>query len=230
MGIRYGSVTDAVVEALRDKILRGELRHGEWLKQDDLAKELEVSIVPVREALRQLQAEGLVVSYPRRGARVAPLDESEFEELYIIREELAVLACRWVAEDFSRLPLEKMRGLLGQIEVEIAGEDSLALLRLTREFCFTLFETTGKRHLLRLLSSAWDASMAYRRYFSEVTDLRPERFEHYRAIYRACERQDAEELTRSMRELFTFARQQFGPFVRQSKATRTGSAHQSEVQ
>jgi DNA-binding GntR family transcriptional regulator len=183
----------------------------------------------VREALRQLQAEGLVVFYPRRGARVAPLDESEFEELYVIREELAVLACRWVAEDFRRLPLETLRELLGQIEVEITGEDSLALLKITREFFFTLFEATGKRHLLRLLSSAWDASMAYRRYFSEVTDLKPERFEHYRAIYRACEKQDAEELTRSVRELFSFARQQFGPFIRQSKATRSGSSHPLEA-
>ena len=75
-------------------IRRGEFKPGEWLRQDELASGLVVGIMSIWQALRRLEAEVLVVFFPRRGARVAQLDVFEFEELYMIREELAVLACR----------------------------------------------------------------------------------------------------------------------------------------
>ena len=215
MNLAYGAVSDAVADRLRLKILSGELKQGDWIRQDIVAGEMEVSIIPVREALRRLQAEGLVVLYPRRGVRVATLDVSEFQELYTLREELSILACRWVSEDFSRIPLDTLRDILDRLELEFKDGDILTRLQLMREFFFTIFEATGKRHLIRLLASVWDASIPYRRYLSETApELNPERVEHYWDMYRACESRDPGQLTAAVRTLFSFIRDTFGPYVR----------------
>ena len=113
--ISYGNVQDAVVDRIREMILNGQLEPGEWLRQDELASIFGVSTMPIREALRQLQAEGLVVFLPRRGAMVASISVSDYEEIYRIREELEILACRWAAEDFSRIPIDRLKYLLEEI-------------------------------------------------------------------------------------------------------------------
>jgi DNA-binding GntR family transcriptional regulator len=76
------------VEALRERILRGAYPDGEPLRQDTLAEELGVSRIPVREALRQLEAEGLVTFSPHRGAVVSSLSLAEIEELFELRAEI----------------------------------------------------------------------------------------------------------------------------------------------
>jgi len=89
-GIPRQSLATAVADKLREKILNGELREGQQLRQDAIAAELRVSRIPVREALRQLEAEGLVTIIPHRGAVVSALSLEEIEELFEIR---AVLEC-----------------------------------------------------------------------------------------------------------------------------------------
>lgn len=83
--IERQTVTAATARALREKILSGELQEGEQLRQDALAAEYGVSRIPLREALRQLEAEGLVNFNPHRGAVVSTLSLAEIEELFEIR-------------------------------------------------------------------------------------------------------------------------------------------------
>src|ERR1051326_30154 len=84
------SLTSAVADKLRDKIVRGEIHEGEQLRQDAIAREFQVSRIPVREALRQLEAEGLITIIPHRGAVVSSLSPADIEELFDMR---AVLEC-----------------------------------------------------------------------------------------------------------------------------------------
>jgi DNA-binding GntR family transcriptional regulator len=83
--IERQTVAAATTRALREKILSGEIGDGEQLRQDALAAEYGVSRIPLREALRQLEAEGLVSFYPHRGAVVSTLSLAEIEELFEIR-------------------------------------------------------------------------------------------------------------------------------------------------
>jgi len=83
--IERQTVAAATTRALREKILSGEIGEGEQLRQDALAAEYGVSRIPLREALRQLEAEGLVSFYPHRGAVVSTLSLAEIEELFEIR-------------------------------------------------------------------------------------------------------------------------------------------------
>lgn len=203
--IIYGSVQDVVADRIRTMILSGQLRPGDRLRQGELAEMLGVSTSPVREALRRLQADGLVVFYPRRGAAVPKLSMSEYEEIYRIRQELEVLACRWAAQDFSRIPLDQLWQLLVDLEEAEAQQDVPRRLRLVRRFLFIIFEASEKQHLLRLLLSLWDLSQQYRRYFSHMADVASERLEQFRRMYQACEAQDVEALVKARRDLYTVA-------------------------
>src|SRR5437868_8619898 len=79
------SLTSAVAEKLREQIIRGEIPEGAQLRQDAIASQYHVSRIPVREALRQLDAEGLIVIVPNRGAVVPALSPDDVEELFSIR-------------------------------------------------------------------------------------------------------------------------------------------------
>src|SRR5947209_10797712 len=93
--IQRQTIASMTVEALRERILRGDLPEGEPLRQDALADELGVSRIPVREALRQLEAEGLVTFSPHRGAVVSSLSLEEISELFELRAEIECdLVCR----------------------------------------------------------------------------------------------------------------------------------------
>lgn len=205
--VTYGNITDVVVDRMRDMILTNQLLPGQWIRQAEIAGQLGVSIMPVREALRQLQAEGLVVAYPRRGARVAELSRSAFLELDRISEELEKLACTWVAEDFSRIPLEKMRQVLTELEEAEAQHDIPRRLELVREFRYIIYEAADKPLLLNLQSNLNNMGVPYRRLFSRAEDVASQRIEVYRKIYGACEIHDLDALLEAMNELYEIARQ-----------------------
>jgi DNA-binding GntR family transcriptional regulator len=209
--ITYGNIADVVADRLRDMILLGQLQPGQWIRQSEVAGQLGVSIMPVREALRQLQAEGLVAFHPRRGAMVADASLSAFLELDRISEELERLACQWVAEDFSRIPLDKMHEVLVQLEAAEIQGDMPRRLRLVRQFRYLIYEAAQKPILLNLQSNLFHMGAPYRRLFSFVDEVAPQRMEAYRNIYRACAARDLDALLTSMAELYELARQAILP-------------------
>jgi DNA-binding GntR family transcriptional regulator len=178
--------------------------------------------MPVREALRQLQAEGLVILHRRRGAAVASLSVSECEEIYCIREALETLAVRWAAENFEAIPIERLGVLLTEIEAAEARFDDVdRRLHLVRQFFFTIFQASEKEHLLRMLSNLWDLSHQYRRYFSSLPNLVPQRVTKYRNLYRACHARDAEGLIAAFRAIWAVREPMFIPLLREEEAKET---------
>jgi DNA-binding GntR family transcriptional regulator len=217
--IAHRNIHEAVVDGIRGMILNGQFKPGDWLRQDQLAGEFGVSTMPVREALRQLQAEGLVVLHRRRGAAVATLCASECEEIYRIREALETLAVHWAAENLERVPIERLDFLLGEIEAAEARFDDVdRRLHLVREFFFTIFQASEKEHLLRMLSNLWDLCHQYRRYFSSLPDLVPQRVSKYRNLYRACHARDAEGLIAAFRTIWAVREPTLIPLLREEEA------------
>ncbi|WP_137991161.1 GntR family transcriptional regulator [Streptomyces vilmorinianum] len=158
-----------VLEELRRAITAGELRPGGQIRQDALAARLDVSRVPLREALKILEGEGLVVHHIHRGYFVAELSLADLEEIYRIRELLETEAVRLAvarAEDGLTARLEKI-----QREVERAADtgDVTEMAAANRRFHFTLIEASGMPRLVRLIRTLWDATDAYRSlYYTEV--------------------------------------------------------------
>ena len=121
-----------IVDAIRDAIVSGQLKPGEHLKEGAIAEQMSVSRIPVREAFRQLEQEGLIVSIPNQGSFVKAFDEKDIEEIFTLRATLEGLACEIVLTE-GKLGLDDLEHLEGFIEqqreaVEIRDFDRLTQL------------------------------------------------------------------------------------------------------
>ena len=110
------STPGLVADGIRLAILRGQLAPGQTLKQEELAKQFGLSRAPVREALRQLEAEGLVISYPHRGTVVARLSADDIEEVFLIRITLETAILKVAVPKINDLDLRKAQAVLEQTE------------------------------------------------------------------------------------------------------------------
>src|SRR5262245_2032870 len=118
---------DTIVEELREAILSGELEPGERLRQDKLAARYRVSSTPVREALRELEAEGVLDHLPRRGVRVVDVNQTtlrDMREIYLIRGALEALATRMGVSYLNTAHVQRMKALLHDMESETESGNS----------------------------------------------------------------------------------------------------------
>ena len=155
-------LSELATRHLRDAILDGRLRPGTRLRQEAIARELGASRIPVREALRTLENEGLVSLTPRSGARVARLDYAEHAELYRIREELEPLALAESTPRLSDEDLARLRSLKLQIE---CSRDPAVWLDLDRQFHLASYAAAPMSRLLKMIEGFWNTTQQYRRVY-----------------------------------------------------------------
>ncbi|WP_307813616.1 GntR family transcriptional regulator [Streptomyces sp. N35] len=117
------SLTDLAYDALLRRILDAELKSGARLVERHLAAELAVSRIPLREALRRLEADGLVVLVPHRGALVSPFTPADVRDLFDVRESLESLAARLAAERADSDGLARLAGRIATGRTAIAAQD-----------------------------------------------------------------------------------------------------------
>ena len=149
-----------IAEQLRDRILSGELAPGARIRQEEVASALGASRLPVREALRILQSQGLVVIRAHAGARVSEMDLDECQVTYKMRERLEPLA---LAESIPKLTpqtLARLDELQEQIE---ANDDIEEFMRLDRELHLLSYTGNPYRELGELIEKLWNTTQPYRR-------------------------------------------------------------------
>jgi DNA-binding GntR family transcriptional regulator len=149
---------ELVRDTLRQAILTGVMTGGTRLVQADIAAQLGVSTTPVREALRDLAAEGLIRMDPHRGAVVHELDVEELRELYDIRLALEPLAVRRAAELIDDEQLATAQAIQTRMDTET---DPVAWVALNFEFHAVLERAAGRRRLSSLIRSIQDAATSY---------------------------------------------------------------------
>jgi DNA-binding GntR family transcriptional regulator len=206
--IRPTTISEYVCSAIRDGILNGHYPLGSKLDQQSLALEHDVSVIPVREALRQLEAEGLVKILPRKGAFVIELSPPEIKELFHLRAVLEGYAIELAAPRLTSSQIQALNGILAQMEQATASNDSEALSELNRSFHFYIYEASESPLLLSILSGLWDRSTVYRRLYSGFTTDYHQFLVAHTKILRACESGDAmaaRTLTRD--HILTFGRE-----------------------
>lgn len=147
-----------VRETLRQAILSGELPGGTRLVQAELAKELKVSITPVREALRDLSAEQLIHLDPHRGGIVHELTDGDLQEILDLRMLLELEVMRRAAERITLAQLEQAQDIH---EAMVLATHSAMWVTLNRDFHFTIYEAGGSPRLLGIVRNLLDASMMY---------------------------------------------------------------------
>jgi DNA-binding GntR family transcriptional regulator len=154
--------SERIAAHLRDSILSGEIAPGTRLFQEDIAERLGASRLPVREALRILEAEGLTESQANRGARVPLRTQHEVEVLYQMRERLEPLALHESLAHLSDKTISRMT----QIQAQIEADDDLGhFLALDREFHLTSYSACTTDLLLSTVTTLWNSTQYYRRAF-----------------------------------------------------------------
>ncbi|MFH5253825.1 GntR family transcriptional regulator [Burkholderia semiarida] len=123
------SLADRIAAALADRIISGAIAPGEWLRQDHIAAEFGASHVPVREAFRRLEAQGLAVVEPRRGVRAAPLEAADVIEMAKMRAAFEALALREAIPALDAGALAELDAILDQ-ESAVHGIAVLGTLNL----------------------------------------------------------------------------------------------------
>jgi DNA-binding GntR family transcriptional regulator len=152
-----GTTAEAVYRTLRQGIVHGELAPGERLLSDALAGELKVSRTPVREALRKLEAEGLVIQSGSRLVVHAPTDQ-DLTELFYVREALEGMAARLAAENATPVEVAEISELLDDMETLRRRGDLDALRRLSAEFHQSVCRAAHNHRLVQLLGGLLDAA------------------------------------------------------------------------
>lgn len=149
-----------IAEELRDKILSGELAPGTRIRQEEVASALGASRLPVREALRILQAQGLVVIRAHTGAWVSEMDLDECQITYKMRERLEPLA---LAESIPNLAPETM-ARLDELQKQIEANDDIEeFMRLDKELHLLSYSGNPYRELGELIEKLWNTTQPYRR-------------------------------------------------------------------
>ncbi|MGH3501057.1 MAG: GntR family transcriptional regulator [Nocardioidaceae bacterium] len=179
-----------VRDTLRRAILSGTLGGGTRLVQADIAAQLKVSTTPVREALRDLAADGLVLFDPHRGAVVHELDVGEFVEVYQIRTALEPLAIRKAAQHITDQQLDAA----GALQAKMDGEaDPGAWTDLNRQFHSLLEEAARSPRLLSIVKSLRDTAAIYVGHSLKVEPDRMAEGNHeHRGLLDALRRRDAD--------------------------------------
>ncbi len=179
-----------VAEALRKGILKGMIKAGQVLRQEDLAERFGVSRIPIREAFRQLEAEGLIKIYPHRGAVVSSLSAMEVQELFEIRIPLETTALRLAIPNLTAFELKKAANLL-----ELADQEQSTGRwgELNWEFHAALYVAAGRPRLLAMLVNLQQNVDRYMRLVLTGLDYQAHsQSEHYRLL-EACQDKEIEQ-------------------------------------
>jgi DNA-binding GntR family transcriptional regulator len=181
----HRTLAEKAYEALHAAIITGALRPDARLPIEELAVYLDMSPMPIREAVRRLDAAGLVDNIPHRGARVRGLSVTDLAEVYEARLALETLAMRRAAARFTDVRAEHARQCL--LEFENLTDDSSAVTSEAHaDFHFAVYEAAESAWLLRLIRPAWQVSERYALEWPQVRQLEARAAEH-REILAACE-------------------------------------------
>lgn len=185
-----GAASERIAAYLRDAILFGDLAPGQWIRQEEVAARLGTSRLPVREALRMLEAEGLTEHEANKGSRVTLLDQHEVDVVYQMRERLEPLALTESLPHLTADQIDHLEYVQERIEADVQLTEFLVL---DREFHLTSYAACPSEQLLSTISRLWNTTQHYRRSFMQIggPDRRWVVNSEHRLLLDAVRRRDA---------------------------------------
>jgi DNA-binding GntR family transcriptional regulator len=181
------STPDLIAEALRQAIQHGLFREGQSLRQDEIATQFGVSRIPVREALRQLEVEGLVTFHPNRGATVSVLSAAEAQELCEIRIALETMALQLAIPHLSDLDFDRATALLQASE---QTPDPMRWAELNWQFHAALYGPAQRPRLLGLIKTLHVNIDRYIRLQMQELNYRDQSHLEHHQLLAACRKQE----------------------------------------
>lgn len=188
----YMPLRDLVFTTLRQAILKGELLPGERLMEIQLAEKMGVSRTPIREAIRKLEREGLVIMVPRKGAEVAGISEKMLRDVLEVRMTLEKLALRLAFKRQGTDLIEKLEAAEQAFQDAIEGEKLIDMAEADEHFHFLIYEAADNDKLRELLNSLKENMYRYRLEYLKDENYRRSLMEEHNAIIEAFRANDLE--------------------------------------
>ena len=211
--VRPPTTQEAVLAELRRMIASGEIRPGAQIVQDALADDLGVSRVPLREALKMLEGEGLVTYRPHHGYFVTQLSLADLLEVYRIRELLEAEAITTGLPQVTDEDVERLAEAEEEVRQASAASDVAAMAQTNRRFHFALIEGCSRPRLIRLVELLWDSTEVYRSvYFIDPLN-RDRILDEHRALVDAVRARDLAGVLRVLDEHRTHAIEALRPVL-----------------
>ena len=190
---RRATAQESVLKSLRKMLASGRLAPGQQLIQESIAARFSVSRVPVREALKVLQAEGRIVHDPHRGYFVSELDQADLEEIYQVRalledQALALGVPRATAKQIAIIKQHHDEGLAAS-----GRGDIIAMSSANRKFHLAIFQLCGQARLISMIEQLWDSLDAYRAVFLGEEANRASTSAEHAKMLQAIKNKDAKE-------------------------------------
>jgi len=179
----YLPLRDVVFRNLRTAILRGDFQPGERLMENQLADRMGVSRTPIREAIRKLELEGLVVMIPRKGAEVANITEKDIKDVLEVRATLEGLAIRLACENMQPEDVERLTRVNQEFIQAVTNKETDKVLEWDVAFHDIIFEASGNDKLIQILNNLREQIYRYRmEYIYHIADHSQLVAEHLRIV------------------------------------------------
>lgn len=218
------TVVQMTLDAIRDRIVRGIYPEGEPLRQDALAVELGVSRIPIREALRQLEAEGLVTFSPHRGAIVSSLSLAEIEEVFALRAMIESDLLRQAIPHINSDHVQRANEILTAYERALVEHNVAAWGELNWKFHSTLYAPADRPLTMGYAQKLHQHADRYLRMQLALTHGESQAKEEHRAILAAARRKDGLAACPMLREHILGAGERLLTFLRAYRAGETTPA------
>ena len=184
---------DVVFNTLRQAILRGELKPGERLMEIQIANKLGVSRTPIREAIRKLELEGLVLMIPRKGAEVAEITEKNMLDVLEVRRALEELAVKLACERITEEEIQELKDAADAFQKILSEKDITKIAEADEAFHDVIFKSTGNDRLIQLLNSLREQMYRYRLEYLKREEYHPQLLEEHQQIIDRITRKDQSE-------------------------------------
>ncbi|MCC7352178.1 MAG: GntR family transcriptional regulator [Anaerolineae bacterium] len=193
LNTRHRTANTFAYDSIRRAIFEGYIAPGTRLTEQDLVKWLDVSRTPIREALRRLEADGLVRAAPYRGAVVVMPDADDIREEYTVRAALEGLAAELAVQHLKDQDVEELEALTDEIESALGQGDISTFLEVNARFHIRLYTLSGSRRLVTMIEGSWQKVNFYRRFYLVLSEaIQIEKAFHYELLA-ACRSRDAEQ-------------------------------------
>ena len=192
----YLPLRDVVFNTLRQAILRGELKPGERLMEIQLANKLGVSRTPIREAIRKLELEGLVLMIPRKGAEVAEITEKSLKDVLEIRRALEDLAVRLACEKITKEELKELKKAGDEFKKVLKSQDITEVAEADVRFHDVIYMATDNPKLIQLLNNFREQMYRFRVEYLKKAEVRPQLLSEHDEIIKFITEGNKEEASR----------------------------------
>ncbi|MGL5435964.1 MAG: GntR family transcriptional regulator [Lachnospiraceae bacterium] len=196
----YLPLRDVVFNTLRQAILKGELEPGERLMEIQLADRLGVSRTPIREAIRKLELEGLVLMIPRKGAEVAKISEKSLRDVLEVRRSLEELAIELACERMSEEDIEKLEAAQEVFQEAVEHGDSMTIAETDEAYHDIIYNGTGNNRLVQILNNLREQMYRYRLEYIKDEDKRQILLNEHNEIFVAVKNRHVDEAKKVIRK------------------------------